>query len=69
MIAPMTRRANNDLSLIWMGRTFAALAPAIRALPEMIVLSPELLLEISRTADVLQKLARCLQAANGGAVV
>ena len=63
MIAPVTRPA--DLSLIWMARTLAALAPAIRALPDMVVLSPELMLEISRTADVLQKLAGCLQA--GGA--
>ena len=53
-----------DLSVVWLARSLAALAPAIRALPDMVILSPELLSEACRTADVIQRLADFLK--NGG---
>ncbi len=50
-----------DLALTWLARSLEALAPAIRALPDMVVLSPELLSELGRTADVIQRLATFLE--------
>lgn len=59
----------NALPAVWLARSLAALAPAIRALPDMVILPPELLSELGRTADVIQRLAVCLQSGNGGAPV
>lgn len=56
-----------DLALTWLCRTLAALAPAIRSLPDMVAVSPELLLDMERTAEGVQRLAAFL--GNGGAPV
>jgi hypothetical protein len=56
-----------DLSLLWLARSLTALAPAIRTLPDAVVLPPDLLPELGQTADVIQRIAACLQSATRGA--